>query len=144
MIVRNVSLATAVVIALQVVGASGSRQPPAGGDAPLQVSHRARAVAPGEVVIVDIRTRAASAALQEVQARWLSQTVLFYQVDAGWWQGLAPVDVAGAAGRYTLEVRARATDGRTLEQPYRITIAPRTFPARRITVAPKFVESARG
>ena len=45
-----------------------------------------------------------------------------------------------AAGQYTLAVRARATDGRTLEQAYRITIAPRTFPARRITVEPKFVD----
>jgi murein DD-endopeptidase MepM/ murein hydrolase activator NlpD len=61
-------------------------------------------------------------------------------VKTGWWQGLAPVDVAVAAGRYTLAVRARATDGRTFEQKYRITIAPRTFPARRITVEPKFVD----
>ncbi len=108
----------------------------AGGDTPLQISHRARAAAPGEVVLVDIRAKA----LEEVQAQWLSQTVLFYQVETGWWQGLAPVDVAVAAGRYTLAVRARATDGRTLEQAYRITIAPRTFPARRITVEPKFVD----
>ena len=75
-----------------------------------------------------------------MQAQWLSQTVLFYQVEPGWWQGLAPVDVGAAAGRHTLAVRARATDGRTLERHIRITIAARTFPARRITVEPKFVD----
>ena len=50
---------------------------------------------------------------------------------AGWWQGLAPIDVGATAGRQTLAVRARATDGRTLERAYPITIAARTFPARR-------------
>lgn len=140
MIVRIVGLAAAVTLALQVPGAAVSQTAPPAGDAQLQISHRARASAPGEVVLVDIRTRADRATLQEVQAQWLSQTVLFYQVETGWWQGLAPVDVAIAAGRYTLRVRARATDGRTLEQAYLITIAPRTFPARRITVAPKFVD----
>ncbi len=139
MMVRTIAVAAVVTIALQVAGASG-RQTAPDSDAPLQISHRARAAAPGEVVLVDIRTRPTGAALQEVQAQWLSQTVLFYPVEAGWWQGLAPVDVAIAAGRYTLRVRARATDGRTLEQAYLITIAPRTFPARRITVAPKFVD----
>jgi murein DD-endopeptidase MepM/ murein hydrolase activator NlpD len=138
--VRRVLLAGTVVMALQAGGAAAPQTPAAGGLEPLQISHRARAVAAGEVVLVDIRTKAAGATLREVQAQWLSQAVLFYQVEAGWWQGLAPVDLAIAAGRYTLRVRASATDGRTLEQPYLITIAPRTFPARRITVAPKFVD----
>jgi len=134
MIVRIVALA-AVTLLMPAVQPSDPQTAAAGGDTPLHISHRARAAAPGEVILVDIRAKA----LEEVQAQWLSQTVLFYQVETGWWQGLAPVDVAVAAGRYTLAVRARATDGRTFEQAYRITIAPRTFPARHITVEPKFV-----
>ena len=80
------------------------------------------------------------AALEDVHARWLGQTVGFYQVEPGWWQGLAAVDLGAAAGRQTLAVRARTTGGRTLERSYPLTIAARTFPARRITVAPKFVD----
>jgi len=137
MMVRIVFLATTALLTLQAGGAAAPQTAAAGGLAPLQISHRARAAAPGEVLLVDIRAKAAQ---QEVQAQWLSQTVLFYQVETGWWQGLAPVDVAIAAGRYTLRVRARAPDGRLLEQAYLIRIAPRTFPARRITVAPKFVD----
>ena len=137
MMVRIAFLAATVVMAPQPGGAIAPQTAVAGGLEHLQISHRARAAAPGEVVLVDIRSKTA---LEEVQAQWLSQAVLFYQLETGWWQGLAPVDVAVAAGRYTLAVRARATDGRTLEQAYRITIAPRTFPARRITVEPKFVD----
>ena len=100
-------------------GGVGARRTPApGGDTPLQISHRARAAAPGEVVLVDIRAKALAKGLEDVQAQWLSQTVLFYQVETGWWQGLAPIDVGVAAGRYTLAVRARTADGRTLEQAY--------------------------
>jgi murein DD-endopeptidase MepM/ murein hydrolase activator NlpD len=136
MMVRIVFLATTALFALQAGGAAAPQTAVPGGVEPLQITHRARAAAPGEVVLVDIRAQA----LEEIQAQWLSQTVLFYQVESGWWQGLAPVDVAIVAGQYTLTVRARATDGRTLEQAYRIKIAPRTFPARRITVEPKFVD----
>lgn len=142
--VRILILATGLAFVLHVPGAS-SRQ--ASSESPqvragasndtLVISHKARAVAPGEVVLVDVRTKAA---LQDVQAQWLSQTVWFYQVEPGWWQGLAPVDLGVAAGRQTLAIRARTTDGRTLERTYPIGIAARTFPARRITVAPRFVD----
>ena len=134
--VSIVSLSIGCALALQVNEAS-SRQKPAGDDVPLQISHRARAVAPGEVVLVDIRTKVA---LRDVHAQWLSQTVWFYEVTAGLWQGLAPIDVAAAAGRQTLAVRAQTADGRAIDRAYPIVIAARVFPARRITVAPKFVD----
>jgi murein DD-endopeptidase MepM/ murein hydrolase activator NlpD len=130
-------LAAGLALALQVTGAPGAQRSPETGESTLQISHRARAVAPGEVVLVDLRTKAA---LQDVQALWLKQTLRFYQIETGWWQGLAPVDVAAGAGRQILAVRARTADGRALERAYPIVIAARTFPARRLTVAPKFVD----
>ena len=130
-------LTAGLALALQVAGAPGAQRSSGTGDPTLQISHRARALAPGEVVLVDLR---AKAALQDVQALWLKQTLHFYQIEPGWWQGLAPVDVAAGAGRRTLTVRARTADGRTLEREYPIAIAARTFPARRLTVAPKFVD----
>jgi hypothetical protein len=137
MCTRILSLTAGLAIAVQVVAASGPQTLPASADSPLQITHRARAVAPGEVVLLDVRTQTA---LEDVQAQWMGQAVGFYKVEPGWWQGLAGIDLGASAGRQTLAVRARTTDGRTFERAYPLTIAARTFPARRITVAPKFVD----
>jgi murein DD-endopeptidase MepM/ murein hydrolase activator NlpD len=102
--------------------------------ADLVVSHKARAVAPGEVVLVDV---SADRALQAVSADWLAQPVAFFRVDDTHWRGLAPIDVGAKAGPQVLHVRARAANG-ALERDYPITIAARTFPARKITVDPRF------
>lgn len=134
---RILSLTAGLAIAVQVVAASGPQTLPASADSPLQITHRARAVAPGEVVLLDVRTQAA---LEDVQAQWMGQAVGFYKVEPGWWQGLAGIDLGASAGRQILAVRARTAGGRTLERAYPLTIAARTFPARRITVAPKFVD----
>ena len=78
--------------------------------------------------------------VHDVQATWMSQTILFYQVRPGHWRALLPIDVAAAAGRQVLTVRAKDPDSRTIERAYPIAIAARTFPARRITVEAKFVD----
>jgi len=101
----------------------------------LVVSHKARAVAPGEVVLVDVR---GSGALQDVRGEWLGQPILFYRIEPRRWQGIAPIDLAAHAGRQTLVVRAKTEQGLDLHTEYPITIAARTFPARRITVDPRF------
>jgi len=105
--------------------------------ATLEISHRARAVAPGEVVLVEVLARAP---LQEVRAEWLGRRLVFYQIEPRMWQGLAPIDLASRAGRQTLLVYAATTDGRALERGYPITIGARTFPTRRISVEPKFAD----
>ncbi len=65
---------------------------------------------------------------------------LFYEVEARSGGRWLPIDVAAAAGRQVLAVQANAPDDRTMERAYPITVAARTFPARRITVEPKFVD----
>ena len=57
MTVRIVALA-AVTLMMPVVRALDSQTAAPGGDTPLQISHRARAAAPGEVILVDIRAKA--------------------------------------------------------------------------------------
>jgi murein DD-endopeptidase MepM/ murein hydrolase activator NlpD len=101
----------------------------------LSISHRARAIAPGEVVVVDVT---AGTALEKVEGRWLDQAVPFYAIEPTHWQGLLPIDLAARAGRRALSVTAVASNGRPLTRDYPITIAARTFPARRITVEEKF------
>jgi murein DD-endopeptidase MepM/ murein hydrolase activator NlpD len=136
--VRLLTLAAALALLLPGSRTLRSQEARPGppGDA-LQVSHRARAIAPGEVVLVNVRS---ASALEDVGARWLDQSLGFYRLEPGWWQGLVPVDVGAPAGRQTLELQARTSDGRTLARSYPIVIATRTFPARRITVAPRFVD----
>jgi murein DD-endopeptidase MepM/ murein hydrolase activator NlpD len=94
-------------------------------------------VAPGEVVLIDVRARAR---LKEARGQWLAHALTFYQVEPDRWQGLAPIDLGVQAGRQTLVVRATTADGRELRSTYAITIDKRTFPARRISVAPKFAD----
>jgi murein DD-endopeptidase MepM/ murein hydrolase activator NlpD len=89
------------------------------------------------VVLIDVR---APVALQDVHAKWMSQTVAFYEVQPTRWQGLAAIDVAAKPGRQVLAVEAKTADNRTLDQAYPIVVVARTFPARRITVNPKFVD----
>jgi murein DD-endopeptidase MepM/ murein hydrolase activator NlpD len=103
----------------------------------LEITHRARALVPGEVVVVDVR---GPAALQKVEGRWLERAVAFYSIDATHWQGLLPIDLAARAGRRTLSVTAIGADGRTLSREHAITIAAKTFPTRRISVEEKFAE----
>jgi murein DD-endopeptidase MepM/ murein hydrolase activator NlpD len=104
---------------------------------PLQITHRARAVAPGEVVLVEVRS---PVALQEVRGEWLGHAVTFFSTGPQRWEGLAPIDLAARAGRQTLAVNAKTADGRVLKQSYPIVIAARVFPARKISVDPRFVD----
>ena len=106
--------AIAISVVLPVWGASRSQKPTGSAEPSLQISHRARAVAPGEVVVVDVR---ATQPLDDVRAQWLSQNIRFYQVEPRWWQGLAPIDVGAGPGVKTLNLVARVTAGRTLERP---------------------------
>jgi len=109
--------------------------------AALRVSHRARALTPGEVVLVTLRS---SSALAEVRAEWLEQPLVFDEIETGQWQGLAPIDLSARPGRLMLHLRATASDGRELVRDYPIVVAPRSFPTRRISVQAKFAEPPAG
>jgi murein DD-endopeptidase MepM/ murein hydrolase activator NlpD len=125
-------LACTVLVA--TVLASGAGQP---AKAALQITHRARAVAPGEIVVVDVR---AGAPIKEVRADWLKQSLVFYAITPQHWQGLTPIDLGAAAGPQTLTVHAVTASGGPITQTYTLRIAAKVFPSRRITVDPKFAE----
>ena len=103
----------------------------------LAASHQARAVAPGEVVVVDVR---AATPLQDLAAQWLGRKVTFYRLTPERWQGLAAIDLDAAPGLKTLDLRATTADGRALTRAYALTIARRVFATRRISVAAEFAE----
>jgi murein DD-endopeptidase MepM/ murein hydrolase activator NlpD len=118
----------------------GSVLAPAAGQparAALQISHHARAMTPGEIVLVDIRS---TAPIKDVRADWLKQTLVFYEITPQHWQGLTPLDLGAKAGLQPLMVHALSGEGRSIVEPYTLKIAPKVFPSRRITVDPKFAE----
>lgn len=109
----------------------------AGAPSPLQVSHRARALAPGEVVLVDVRSRDV---IDDVTAEWLGQRVVFTPVATNTWQGIAAIDLAAAPGPAAMVIRARTPAGVPLTRSYPLVVARRTFPVRTLSVDAKYAE----
>jgi len=105
--------------------------------APLQVSHRARALAPGEAVLVEVRARDV---IDDVEAEWLGQRVVFSLVDENTWQGVAAIDLAAKPGPHAMTVRARTPNGTLVRQSYPLIVAGRTFPVRKLSVEAKYAE----
>jgi murein DD-endopeptidase MepM/ murein hydrolase activator NlpD len=130
----NRSLAWTASAAATVLGTTLGLVAQSGGP-PLEITHHARDVAPGEVVRVAIAT---TITLRSVRAEWLRRNVRFYEVDSRRWEGLAPIDLADPPGPHTMLVVAATSDGRTLRQSYALPVAPHTFPVRRLTVPPEF------
>jgi murein DD-endopeptidase MepM/ murein hydrolase activator NlpD len=101
----------------------------------LDVSHVARAVRPGEVVLLRVRT---SAPADAVTGRTPAGSLHFWKTaDPLVWEAVAGLDVEAKAGPVRVTVRA---DGRgsSTEASHVLTVTPRSFPARRITVDPRF------
>src|SRR3954451_3557329 len=101
-------IAAALIVALSGPFASQA-------DSGLQVTHRARAVAPGEIVVVDVE---AKGPLREVRAVWLKQPLNFYQLTPDHWQALAPIDLGAKPGPQTVAILAQASDGKPLGRNY--------------------------
>lgn len=107
----------------------------------LTVSHQARAVQPGEVLLLRI---VSPVALAEVRVRGVGRHVTAARVmSAGgagdMWQALVGLDVELAPGDASLRVTATTQAGEILEADYIVTVAPKAFRTRRLTVAPKYV-----
>jgi hypothetical protein len=109
----------------------------AGAPSPLQVFHRARALAPGEAVIVEVRSRDI---IDDVSADWMGGRITFFAVGENTWQGVAAIDLAARPGSYNMIIRARAMDGTRLTRTYPLRIVQRTFPVRTLSVDRKYAE----
>lgn len=100
-----------------------------------QVSIRARALKPGEVVLVTVRTAAPA---RTVTGAPSTGHVRFYPTDDVLvWQGLLGLDVRGKPGTVRLVVRANGDDG-VSETVKTFTVLPRRPDQRRITVDDRF------
>ena len=103
----------------------------------LKITHRARTLQPGEVVVLEVQTSEPPVSLR---ATAFGQSVRFYQTEFDdRWLGLIGIDLTAAAGDYPIAVRATSADGATVRETHTISVLPKDFPTRRLNVDPSFV-----
>ena len=104
----------------------------------LAVSHAARALVPGEAVLLTFTATGGS--LTSVRGTAFGQPFTAYEGGRdGAWQALVGIDLAVKPGPAAVDVEARLADGSPLTARLPLKVAPKTFATRRLTVAPEFV-----
>lgn len=123
---RGCSVAFAVVLAWGSLHAQGS----------LDVSLAARAIAPGEVVVVTTRT---STPADGIAVHLLDRRIPVFRTDDLTWTAVAGIDLDATPGDHTVSVEATGSLG-PQQKTVPFTIAPGRFTTRRLRVDPVFVE----
>jgi murein DD-endopeptidase MepM/ murein hydrolase activator NlpD len=131
----------AALVAFTMTG-SGAAGPAARQASPippplLAVSHQARAVAPGEAVLLTFNTPGALAAVRGTA--FGAPFVGFAGDSPRTWHALVGVDLDTKPGPSLVEIEARTADGSLLRAGYPLAVVPKTFSTRRLFVAPEFV-----
>jgi murein DD-endopeptidase MepM/ murein hydrolase activator NlpD len=115
---------------LLVLATSGARDPE------LTVTHRARALQPGEVVVLDI---ASNTPLTTVEVRAFGRTERVRALSTpNTWQAIVGIDLEVAPGKHAVTISATSASGTTTKE-YPLDVVAKAFPTRRLTVAPRFV-----
>ena len=106
----------------------------------LSITHRARALHPGELVVLTIESTAPLAA---IDVRAFGRTEHVREFPAGTatayaWRSLIGLDLDVRAGRYDVTVSATSESG-LVTATYPLEIVTKAFPTRRLNVDPNFV-----
>ena len=139
-------IAVSGVVGLLALGAVRAQVPsPAAPPAPataataasLIVGHTERALQPGEAVVLTIRASEplAGATASGMGTSWQA----FPGPEPSTWLALAGIDIDAKPGPAAIAVQARTASGATLAASVTLTVKPKVFPTRRLTVDPKFV-----
>ncbi len=107
-----------------------------------ELTFHARSVQPGEIIRFHL---AGATSLERVEAGMFQKTFPFYGASAsddGEWHGLVGIDLDVDAGVYTLTVRGSENGEEVLKLTREITVHPKKFPTRRLTVSKKYVNPA--
>ncbi len=100
------------------------------------ISHRARSLQPGEVVLVTV---ASSVPAEDVTARAFDKPVQFFAAGPRVWRGLVGIDLETKPGRHGVDVRLRTAGGATVRESYSLAVEPKEFPTRHLEVSSDFV-----
>jgi len=116
----------------------GARPPVQLAPLTLAVSHRAKVIGPGDVVLVTVVPSAQAAT---VEGTGFGRRVVFWRKDASAeWRGLVGVPLDTPAGAHELLVQAMGPTGATVDTRLALRVQPRQFATRRLTVDPRFVD----
>ena len=121
-----------VAVAVAAVGlgvSAGARQPA------LTITHVARSLQPGEVVVLEVR---APAGVTQVKATAFDREVPCVETTPGEWRAFAGIDLDVTPGSHVVEVRA-AGGPEPLTGSVPLDVLDRAFGTRTLRVAPKFV-----
>jgi murein DD-endopeptidase MepM/ murein hydrolase activator NlpD len=125
----------AVVLTLLVAA------PVVGQPATLAVSHKARALQPGEAVVLRIASPVPLTAVTVSGVGRVAPAVRVMSAgEAGEvWQAVLGIDVEASSGPTTVRVEATTAARATLTADHVVTVAPKAFSQRRLRVAPQYV-----
>lgn len=132
---RQVCTGCLCLIILLSLGPAGSLW--GASDGRLKITHKARALQPGEVMLVSLES---PRPLQQVTGAVFGKSFVFYpgrsrQV----WQGLIGIDLETKPGRYSLALHCIPLKGEPFDGSYALVVRDKEFPTRRLTVDEKFV-----
>ncbi len=103
----------------------------------LEVSHLARSLQPGEVVLIRAES---TVPLESMQGEAFEKTVLFSPSgDGRKWQGLIGIDLETSPGNYPVSLKGATESGSSVEARYELQVGGKDFPTRRLTVEERFV-----
>ncbi len=103
----------------------------------VSVSHQARSIQPGEVVELVV---SATRSVVSVQATAFDQLILLYpSFDQMVWRGLIGVDLDVEVREHFVSVTVITTDDAPMHVRYPLTVVPKQFATRQLTVAPQYV-----
>jgi murein DD-endopeptidase MepM/ murein hydrolase activator NlpD len=112
-----------------------------GGPLPLEIEVRARALAPGELVRIDV---VSAVPLSQAEAEFLGTTVFLIRGDAPEgarrWSGWSMIGLDQRPGPAGVEVRGTTVGGRAALGTRAVTIEARLFPEEDLSVPPSYVE----
>jgi murein DD-endopeptidase MepM/ murein hydrolase activator NlpD len=101
----------------------------------ITITHRARSIRPGEVVLLTVT---APTAIDVVRIHAFDRDWPAYRVTPQRWRALVGIDVEVAPGSYVVALDATSPAG-ALSAAHALTVAPRQFRTRTLTVDPAFV-----
>ena len=119
-------------------GASSSvKQEGAAGVCGIRIAQQARALQPGEVVLLTVESPIPQS---HVEAVVFGKTFPFFaDKESRTWSGLVGIDLEAAAGAYTIKVHLTDRLGKAQVCDHPLRIRAKVFPTRKLTVDEKFV-----
>ena len=137
MFTRTIATTLAMIVCTASISVAQRASQPAA-TLTLAVSHRAKVIGPGDVVLVTV---VPSAPVATVEGTAFGGPVTFWKSDAGKdWRGLVGVPLDTPSGPQDVFVQATGSTGAIATTPLTISVQDRQFATRRLTVDPRFVD----